>query len=78
MGLTEYALRKWVKQARLDTGTVSPGRLITQERAKLTALHKELKRVQMERDVFKKATTFLARESQDHSPGTLWYFFLIH
>lgn len=65
MGLTESALRKWVKQAAIDQGSGSSGGLTTQERAELTVLRKELKRVQMERDFLKKAATFFARESSD-------------
>lgn len=69
MGLTESALRKWVKQAAIDQGTGSPGGLTTQERDELTVLRKELKQVQMERDFFKKAATFFARASSDFSQG---------
>jgi transposase len=61
LGLTESALRKWVKQAAIDQGTGQPGGLTPPERAELTALRKELKRVQMERDFLKKAATFFAR-----------------
>lgn len=63
MGLSESALRKWVKQATIDQGGSSQGALTTQERSELTALRKDLKRVQMERDFLKKAATFFAREN---------------
>ncbi len=65
LGLTESALRKWVKQAAIDQGSGSSGGLTTQERAELMVLRKELKRVQMERDFLKKAATFFARASSD-------------
>ena len=65
MGLTESALRQWVKQATIDQGGGNQGALTTQERAELTALRKDLKRVKMERDFLKKAAAFFARESSD-------------
>jgi len=48
MDLTESGLRKWVKQAAIDQGMGGSQAFTTQERAELTALRKELKRVQME------------------------------
>ncbi|WP_422110794.1 transposase [Candidatus Synechococcus calcipolaris] len=65
MGLTESALRQWVKQATIDQGGGNQGALTTQERVELTALRKDLKRVEMERDFLKKAAAFFARESSD-------------
>ena len=65
MGLTESALRKWVKQARIDRSGDTEGSLTSAERQELTTLRRDLKRVQMERDFLKKAATFFARESSD-------------
>ena len=65
MGLTESALRKWVKQAQIDGQTAPQGQLTTTERKELNELRRELKRVQMERDFLKKAATFFAKESSD-------------
>ena len=65
MGLTESALRKWVKQAQIDRQSDPQGQLTSAERQELNELRRELKRVQMERDFLKKAATFFARESSD-------------
>jgi transposase len=65
MGLTESALRNWVKQARIDQHQDPQGHLTSTERKELTELRRDLKRVQMERDFLKKAATFFARESSD-------------
>jgi transposase len=58
MGLTESALRNWVKQARIDQQPDPQGELTSAERKELIALRRDLKRVQMERDFLKKAATF--------------------
>uniref|UniRef100_UPI0026146B15 transposase n=1 Tax=Acaryochloris sp. IP29b_bin.137 TaxID=2969217 RepID=UPI0026146B15 len=53
MGLTESALRKWVKQAQVDRQSDPQGQLTSAERQELNELRRELKRVQMERDFLK-------------------------
>lgn len=50
MGLTESALRKWIKQAQIDQAAAPNGALTTQERQELAQLRREVKRLQMERD----------------------------
>jgi len=65
MGLTESALRKWVKQTQIDHQSDPQGQLTSPERKELNELRRDLKRVQMERDFLKKAATFNARESSD-------------
>ena len=65
MGLTESALRKWVKQAQIDHQSDPQGKLASAERQELNELRRELKQVQMERDFLKKAATFFAKESSD-------------
>jgi transposase-like protein len=61
--LTETSLRAWVKQAETDAGRGTPGELTTAERAELVELRKRVKRVEMERDILKKATAFFAKEN---------------
>jgi transposase-like protein len=61
--LTETALREWVRVAETDAGKGSADDLTTAERAELAELRKRVKRLEMERDILKKATTFFARES---------------
>ena len=65
MGLTESALRNWIKQAQVDGQKDPQGALTTAERKELNELRRDLKRVQMERDFLKKAATFFAKESSD-------------
>ncbi len=65
MGLTESALRNWVKQSKVDRQQSPGGSLISSEREELNTLRRELKRVRMERDFLKKAATFFAKESSN-------------
>jgi transposase len=50
MGLTESALRRWVKQAQIDQESDPQGKLTSAERKERNELRRDLKRVQMERD----------------------------
>jgi transposase len=61
--LTETALREWVRRAEAASGEASPDALTTAERAELSELRKRVKRLEMERDILKKATSFFAREN---------------
>lgn len=61
--LTETALRRWVKRAEVDAGKGASDTLTTAERSELVELRRRVKRVEMERDILKKATAFFAREN---------------
>ena len=61
LDLTETAVRRWVQQAEVDVGR-RPG-LTTAEREELTRLRRENKRLQMEREILKKAAAFFAKEN---------------
>jgi transposase len=63
LDLTETALREWVKRADVDAGKGPPGALTSDERAELTQLRRENKRLQMEREILKKAAAFFAKEN---------------
>ena len=63
LALTETALREWVKRADIDVGKGPPGALTTAEREELTRLRRENKRLQMEREILKKAAAFFAKEN---------------
>ena len=65
MGLTESALRKWVKQSQIDAQPRLEGELTSAEQQELVRLRRELKRVTLERDFLKKAAAFFAKESSD-------------
>jgi transposase len=64
LGLTESAVRQWVKQAKTDDGGGGDGPLTTAERGELARLRRENKQLQMEREILKKATAFFARENR--------------
>ena len=69
LDLTETALRAWVRQAEIDAGRGRAGALTTDEREELARLRRDVKRLQMERDILKKATAFFAKE-QGGSPSS--------
>src|SRR5262245_41872431 len=64
LDLTETALREWIKRAETDTGRGPAGALTTAEREELTRLRREVKRLEMEREILKKAAAFFAKESK--------------
>ena len=64
LDLTETALREWVRRAEIEAGEGPPGALTQAEREELVRLRRDNKRLQMERDILKKATAFFARESK--------------
>lgn len=61
LDLTETAVRRWVKQARIDAGQ-APG-LTSDERAELARLRRENKVLREEREILKKAAAFFATET---------------
>lgn len=63
LDLTETALREWVHRADVDAGKGPAGALTSDERAELARLRREIKQLQMERDILKKAAKYFARES---------------
>jgi transposase-like protein len=63
LDLTETALREWVKRAEIDAGHGPAGALSIAERDELTRLRRENKRLQMEREILKKAAAFFAKET---------------
>jgi len=60
--LGETAVRAWVNQAETDAGE-RPG-LTTEERAELTQLRRENRRLREDNDTLKRATAFFARETR--------------
>ena len=62
LDLTETALRAWVQLAARAAAPPA-GALTSEEREELLRLRRDNKRLQMERDILKKATAFFARES---------------
>ena len=52
---------EWVKRADIDAGDGPPGALTTAERDELRELRKRVKRLEMEREILKKAAVFFAK-----------------
>jgi transposase len=67
LGLTESALRNWVKQAQIDQTAAPNGPLTTEERQELNRLRRDVKRLAMERDFLKKVSAFFAAENSPMS-----------
>lgn len=63
LDLTETALREWVKRADSEAETAAAGTLSGDEREELKELRKRVKRLEMEREILKKATAFFAKEN---------------
>jgi transposase-like protein len=63
LDLIDSALRAWVARAEVDAGEGPPEALTTAERDELRELRKRVKRLEMEREILKKATAFFAKEN---------------
>ena len=64
LDLSETAVRRWVAQAEVDSGRGPAGALTTAEREELARLRRQVKTLEMEREILKKATAFFAKESK--------------
>ena len=63
LDLTETALRSWVKRGAASGVEPESGAVTTTEREELTQLRKRVKRLEVEREILKKAAAFFAKES---------------
>ncbi len=63
LGVSSEALRHWLRQADADAGRGQPGDLTADERAELRRLRREVKTLQQERELLKKAAAFFAKET---------------
>jgi transposase len=61
--LVVNSVHDWVARAKTDEGNGPAGALTTSEREELQQLRRDNKRLQMERDILKKATAFFAKET---------------
>lgn len=67
LGVSDYSLYKWRKQARSGGELAFPGNgkvALTAEQQENARLKRELERVKQERDILKKAIGFFAKESR--------------
>jgi transposase len=64
LGLTETAVREWVRQAEVDGGTADKGELTSAEKQELTQLRRDNRILREEREILKKAAAFFAKESR--------------
>lgn len=64
LDLTETSLREWVRKADIEAGNGPADALTKAEREELVRLRRENKRLEMEREILKKATAFFAKESE--------------
>ncbi len=62
LGVSFESLRLWIEQSEMDNGERRG--LATDEREELTKLRREVKVLQQEREILKKAAAFFARESE--------------
>ena len=63
LGVSSEALRHWLRQADADAGRGQPGELTTDERDELRRLRREVKVLQQEREILRKAAAYFAKET---------------
>jgi len=63
LDLTETSLREWLRRADVEAEKAGPEVLAMDEREELRELRKRVKRLEMEREILKKATAFFAKEN---------------
>ncbi len=71
-GCSAQTIINWVAQAAIDAGKPLPGKdgLSTAEREKLSRLRRQVRQLQMERDILAKATAWFAGKGDKTSIGS--------
>ena len=65
LGLSPQILGRWLKEAEDDNGQAFSGNgTLTPEQAEIRRLKEQVKRLEMEREILKKATVFFAKETK--------------
>ena len=65
LGINSNMLGRWIKEAESDEGQSFRGNgKLTEEQEQIRALQKRVKRLEMEKDILKKATVFFAAETK--------------
>ena len=63
LGISEQALRGWMKRTDIDAGRGPVGELTSAEREELRRLRRENQVLRQEREILKKAAAFFAKET---------------
>lgn len=63
LGISEQALRGWMKRADIDAGRGQPGELTTAEREELRRLRREDQVLWQEPEILRKAAAFFTKET---------------
>ena len=68
-GCTAQSIRNWMAQAAIDRGKPLPGKegLSSTEREELSRLRRQVRQLQMERDILAKATAWFAGRNGNSS-----------
>jgi len=65
LGINTNMLRRWVKESQSDDGQAFRGNgKLTPDQNEIRALKAKVKKLQMEKDILKKATVFFAAETK--------------
>lgn len=65
LGLSPQILGRWLKEAEDDNGQAFRGNgTLTPEQTEIRRLKEQVKRLEMEREILKKATVFFAKETK--------------
>jgi transposase len=65
LGITAQILGRWLKEAEDDASHAFRGNgTLTPEQAEIRSLKGQVKRLEMEREILKKATVFFAKETK--------------
>ncbi|POA17400.1 hypothetical protein C1886_22195 [Pseudomonas sp. FW300-N1A1] len=67
MGVGPTALRRWVEQLRQERGGLTPetAKAMTAGQQQIQALHAKIRKLEMEKEILKKATALLMSDSLD-------------
>jgi transposase-like protein len=61
LGVSSTGLQRWVSQAKVDGGEM-PG-TTTDDRAELVRLRRDVRRLEMENEILKRAAAYFAKEN---------------